>query len=214
MLYPSDEKRRDAYKAAVLQESIREQDPKTAIPAEIAGLTFDFGGGTGITEHAQSRLSHGVVAGETLVCLLQLVKFAPGHASLRRAQFIVKKVRIKQKYATRLRIPASTTSIETAWGDFKNVAHLWAAFIPQWIELVDEEVLSDARLPDFLADARWFAEAGANLIPKHGRGPVLNKGVIWMIPDSPDIPTVTLEPPPMSESELDLLRNYDSASRG
>jgi hypothetical protein len=214
MLYPSDEKRRDAYIAAVLQESIRAQDSKSAIPAEIAGLTFDFGGGPGIEKDAHNRLSHGLVAGETLNCLLQIAEFAPQHASLRQAQFIVKKVRIKQKFATRIPIPASATPIETAWGNFKSVAHLWAAFIPRWIELGDEEVLSDAMLPDFLAVARWLAEAGANLTPKRGREPVLDKGVIWMIPDSPDIPTVHLKPPRMSELELDLLRNYNSASRG
>ncbi len=213
MLYPSDEKRREAYEAAVFQKSMLTENPEAPIPADIARLTFELGGESGITNDALKRFAHGLVAGETLLCVLQLASFVPEHASLRKARRIVKEFRVGPKFEGRLSIPASATPIERAWHNFKRVAHLWAAFIPWWKAAEGNDVLDDDSLPGILADAKWFAEAGANHIPKRARGPILDRGGLWTIPDSPDIPNVSLEPPRMSQIELDWLRGYDSTSR-
>lgn len=213
MLYPSDEERRDAHVAAVLQESIMTDDPDGSVPGKIAGLTFKFGGRAGIEKVSRRQFAQGLVAGETLLCAAQLAAFASDHTSLRKAQHIVKEFRVVRKFGARLSIPTSITRLESAWMKFKSVAHLWAAFIPWWVEADDSEVLQDERVADLLADAKWFAAVGMNHIPKHARRPLLDAREIWKIPDSPDIPNVTLEPPRMSETELSSLREYDSTKR-
>ena len=213
MLYPSDGEKRDAYVAAVFQVSMLTQSPETPIPADIARLTFESGGKSGIEKDAISQLSHGLIAGETLLCVLQLADFAREHASLRKARFVVRKFRINQKCENRLSIPASISPTERAWSKFRSAAHLWAAFIPWWKEAKGNYVLGDDRLPDILANAKWFADAATRHSPPHSQVPILDPSKLWTVPDSPDIPNVKLKPPRMSETERDWLQEYDSTWR-
>lgn len=209
MLYPSDEAGRDGFVAAAIQTSLQSAQTRQDIPTEIAKLTYEQGGGPGIEQQGLKVLPQGAIAGEVLIRVLQLAAHAPEHASIRKAQHLVERSRTTARDGRDKPMAASPTSIETAWGRFKAVAHLWAAFISMWND--DVTLLDDKQLPELLSGARYFAVSAARHVPP-GMGnkahPVLDLGEIWMVPDSTDIPVVTLEPPALDEKERDWLADY------
>jgi hypothetical protein len=206
MLYPGNEEGRDAYQAAVVHRHMIAENPGQPVPAAIANLTFQHGGEPGVMKRSERAFSQALLAGETLFMLLKLATSAPEKATIRKAQWLVENFRRHPK------ITGSRTSIETAWSKFKNVSHLWAAFIDLWIVSdADPHLLDDNELPNLLSGARWFANAATSHYPPSVGSkakPVLDPKKIWAIPNSPDIPTVELELPPLSDKEHNALSEY------
>jgi len=206
MLYPSDEKRRDAYEAAVLHQHMIAENPGLPIPAGIANLTFTHGGEPGVMKNSLQAFAKGLIAGETLFTVLRLATHAPEQATIRRAQ------RLVGEFRSHKNVTGGKTLIETAWSRFKIVSHLWAAFVALWIDSdANEHLLDDDQLPDLLSNARWYASAAATHHPP-GTGsnaqPVLDPTKIWAIPNSLDILPVEVELPPLSGKERESLTQY------
>jgi hypothetical protein len=73
--------------------------------------------------------------------------------------------------------------IRNWWGEYKSVAHLWAAFhlLHEWGRPIDGQIVYNLIL---LGTAQWLAERGAQIVPK-GRGAgeaILPAAEIWQIP--------------------------------
>lgn len=96
-------------------------------------------------------------------------------------------------------VPASESSLEKAWPEFKPAAHFWAAWCV-WEEKHQEKVfLHDPhRVPDFLALTDSFAREAE-------RHDLLSSSETWRIPEDLTLPDVRLLIEPLSKSQLEKL---------
>jgi len=209
MLHPSGVKQRDATIAAGEQELLLLREEP--IPPDIAKPVFNAGS-AGIEKASHTPIDHGFIAGEVLIRVLQLAKHAPEQATIRRARFLVERGRGAACNTTGRLVPGGTSTVEAAWSKFKPVSHLWAAFIPHFVENDGSKfAVNDEFLPDMLSLARWIADLACQHHPPHMGNksrPILDESQIWAIPDSPDIPDAQYEPPALSEEELGWLSEY------
>lgn len=178
------------------------------VPPIIAARALDQGS-EGILRHAKKAAVKGYIAGDTLLYLVRLARHAPTHASVRQAWHMVERRRAIARDGEGRRLPASSTSIQTAWGNHRSVSPLWAA----WIVLgEDETALNAPNLPKFLAGARWFGDFAATHRPRSGVSanapPVLDRPEIWTVPTKMALPSCSYDAPTLTEAEWRWLNEY------
>ncbi len=211
MCFPTDAEGRDIFTAAYIQLALLTEEPPRPIPPEIATLVYHHGGRPGIEKRFAKEFAQGSIAGETMMRLLQLVAYTPEHASARKACYLVECGRARRRDGRGKQVAGSPASIENAWLKFKVVSHLWAAYLPLVTNSGTGMVFADDLLPELLARAKWIEGVATRHHPPAMGGkirPVLDPTAIWSVPDSPDIPSVTLEPPALDDTELGWLTEY------
>ncbi len=215
MLYPADEKLRNAYLARKNAEySLRcaREDKRESVPIEVLEFLLE-NPYTAITGEMESIAIQGSIAGEMLLILIELA------ASGKEAS-VYKAITYGSHYFREARdssgeeISHSKTSLRRAWSGFKTVAHLWAAF---QIHVHSPGNLSIPINPNSclqqLSLANELGKLAQKLSSKHAPKPIFSSNELWTLPSSVELPKCTFMPPGLNEQELEwLLRNHRSSS--
>jgi len=149
---------------------------------------------------------------------LTLRKFAPEHATIRRAISIEGLCQIKDQKGTKRPTAASPSSIKSTWARFKPVSHLWAAAEYEY-EFVQGDTGSLGgfvlRIPHFLAIAEKLRTLGENHYPPRGRKnsraasvATLDAETMWKAPTDLILPLVEVKLPAPTQWMMSALRDY------
>jgi hypothetical protein len=101
-----------------------------------------------------------------------------------------------------LGIARGMESLEAHWRKYRSVSHLWAA--------MDEFTftdLSQAALLQFLARAEDLRHRGEAYKHPQASAPILDRRLTWKVPNGLPLPPATVSLPPLSDDELDVLKN-------
>jgi hypothetical protein len=108
-------------------------------------------------------------------------------------------------------ISFNSKSLRQDWAEYKNVAHLWVPYF-FYIAHYRFREYSPHFMPglsNFLSIAEAFREFGENHFPRGRKEPTLNPAETWYpAKDFPLLCEVKLDPPPLSQEELNALQDY------
>lgn len=198
MAYPGDETKRGEMIMAGIQVAL--QGSKRSTPPNISTPVFHAGGASGIQKVFDRALQGGMIAGETLHCLLRLAEHCPQAATVSRARYVVEMART----ATGTE-PSNEKSLRTAWNKFKSVAHLWAAFVDC---RGNADFLGHDRLTEFLGLADLYARFAIRYRSPGATARLLKSSEIWEIPFFDEFPIGELHPSALSPDERRWLGEY------
>lgn len=171
----------------------------------------------GLAEEALANFGRGLIAGQTLMTLIQLADGAPEHATLNKARHLaIAKLRTKalaRNGEAKIDVPLSQRSIENAWAQFKPVCHLYAAFIETRAQHARDSrsgELSRQTMRRLLALAEAYRRRGQEHQSRGSSAPTLNETEMWTVPANIDLRdiAVSFRPVRISKADLAELNNY------
>lgn len=140
MLFPENETARKQYVAAAALDLLKnhrrpEQDSHFPVtPLKILELISEGPNRDELNQRVDERIGQGRVAANILRVVLSLSRFAPAHATVRKAIRVVGVHLAREEKKIRRPIPASPATLKSVWTRFKPVSHLWAAVPPDFVE--------------------------------------------------------------------------------
>lgn len=160
---------------------------------------------------------YGAIVGDMLLFILGCAQHCPRHMSINKAAFVQSKILIGAKDQAGNLLHYGLATVRTAWGKFRPVAHLWAAYRIWQIDHKEAPDLSPFEpdgLPNFLAAAEELRRLGTSTFARAQKlrhGPILNPAETWRTPSGLCLPSVTLTCSPPSQRALTYLREYRAA---
>jgi hypothetical protein len=160
------------------------------------------------------RQEQGNVAGELLRLIFQLGQHSPEDASLNKACVMLRELKARSANSEIRARPASLRYLEQCWQNFKNVAHLIAAFeVEDSFTDLDPESFTEL-IPVFsCAEAlREFGEHHRAPIGPSGTGrsskPLLDADETWRVPHELQLQKPVLKMQPLSLQQRKILEAY------
>jgi hypothetical protein len=206
MLHPQNEEHRKEFLSVVYNKMLFDIDLKI------------------VTDRAVNETKYGVVAGNVLNCLFNLVDANVLEPSLRKAFYIVQHDFSETTTHNGEKIACSDMTLREAWKKFKSVAHLWAAYddllsllgIKKLRGSADnnnkppEELfkISIEMFPLFLAASEQYRKFGESYVSSRDLKPVIDPGNTWKIHPSYPLPEVKLTNKEITPWMRNLLENY------
>jgi hypothetical protein len=194
MLWPSEndeDRRRQAFERSVVEIW---RPGFGALPETAGGDIFALADGAhplpAIQAWAVKPFLHGVIAGNVLHNVLDLIACDPGNASLGKAIEMALPAAKQLSSSTFNCTISSSTFNNTVWPKYRCVAHLWAAFYAR--AMFDDRrdfpcVVDD--LPAFLADAEAYRVLGESRKTKRSpKGEILVPGETILVRALGNIP--------------------------
>ena len=213
MFFPTDGTRREEFRVWAHKQAPLEPLIPTAEPSALYRV-LDYA-----RDHYMrrgKRIEHGGMAGEILVTIRQIHEY---HRQIRADEPSTSKSIV----IVAARRTIGTSILETAWRNFRSVAHLWAALVcgnlqARGVEFpreFDPSYLDS--LPVFLALAenmRRFGEGLTTRAREEGKPkPILPPEQTWKVPEGFPLPEVGLRLPRLSERDVGELRGYRARHR-
>jgi len=162
------------------------------------------------SELVNGNSKKGMIAGDLLSVIYLMYKFNIPEPSFNKAIHILKEFSLKHdvKFGDGSRLPRSEQTIRNYWSEFKNSAHLWAAFrLNQTYQIGNDSNLSENNYMAFLEVANGLLKFGQEFIPfRQCGGNSLLDGDMWFLPNS--LPTRNLENAKFPDFMVEMLGNY------
>ncbi|HBP5066444.1 TPA: hypothetical protein L5645_006453 [Pseudomonas aeruginosa] len=214
MLYPADEKLRNAFltrKMAEYTVFCASEDGLESIPIEVSKDLLETPATAG-ADAMESLALRGAVAGEILLNLIKL-NASGEDASVNKAIHLGAKYFREAQNSLENKIASGQSSIRRAWSAFMPVAHFWAAL---QIRVQSSANLATPITPDsYLQELSLATELGKlapKLTSKNARKPVRPPNKLWTLPCSVELPSCTFRCHGLDEQERDCLRSYKAPS--
>ncbi|NJL26399.1 MAG: hypothetical protein HC897_00300 [Thermoanaerobaculia bacterium] len=156
----------------------------------------------------------GAVAGDMLLFMLSCSIHNPEHMSFRKAAFIVSRTIMGSKDQAGNGQNCGESTMKMAWGRFKTVAHLWAAYRLWELDCEKDPRCSPFEpegLITFLAMAEELRRFGTSSFAhsqKEKNRPILDPATTWRTPSRLILPSVTFSCDPLPPEVLKQLRKY------
>jgi hypothetical protein len=239
MVFPSDSKKRRDF-VLQLVETIIKVPPLAKVARQNWNLQMSRLGESGVSlaefnrilfkslppqlnatkslrEEALANFDKGLVAGQILLTLIQLVDGAPADATLNKARHLamvnLRKKSLTANGETKRGIPLSPRSIENMWAQFRTVCHLYAAFVETRAEHARDSrsgELSRQTMLKILAIAEALRRRGQEHRSRGSLAPTLDETAMWTVPPHIDLKSIVVTFPPVRVTKADLaeLKNY------
>ena len=201
MLFPKDTSKRDEFLAFA-----RAQAPLEPLSPDGEVAPFYQ-----VLNHARAdflkRVRRGSLSGEVLRTLLQIHahhrKERPDEPSINKAIAVFAR-----------RAVLAQSGLESAWGDFRPVAHLWAALVIHYKYAIPPgpHPSDNEGLLRFLAVAESI-RLDAEKLTTRGRSAVLRPAETWKVPPRIALEEVKIQVSPLTAVELKELRSYRASQR-
>jgi len=216
MHFPNDEALRQQYLAVKATEwELGRALTTDLFKIEVSRLQtlLESPGKAQLREITDSLSKRAFVAGDYLLNICGMHSFPEyfDEPSERKAVFLAERFANETEYKDGSSLPADRSSILRIVKEFRDVAHLWAAW--RFYEIIpgrnQEDFLMGAQsIREFLGIARSLQEFGCSFVPKRSRSemPILNNKTIWTVPDS--IPHIELSWPLPPPHIIEHLKSY------
>ncbi len=219
MLFPTDDQMRTLYMTRL--EFGRQLDgvgSDSVLEVSAASLRnlMDAPSRLEMSDFASNATKKAIYCGDILSTLYLMNMFsedAPSlaHPSMGKAIHITKEFSVRNKFGDGAQMHYSESKIRVSWNEYKDVAHLWAAYrLTQAYPLANTSDIRRAGFanPDFLGVAQTLYEFGTKFVPEgsHDQLPVLAPVSTWQLPKS--VIPVRLASSQVPEGLVELIRNY------
>jgi hypothetical protein len=213
LLYPEDQQACSDLHASIVSRALVEegyQDQELKRHARLYGKRWD---------KALPRYALALTAGELLLLVLNLAAHSPPEATLRRAMHLYQCDRRGGRTYEGKLISVSSRLLWAAWGGFRNVAHLVAAWTlvqpPNESGLAAGLCVELPDVPQLLANAELLCVMGAVHHPPIGRAravpgpnPLLDPDRTWRPPADLVLPKVKIAIPELTDFARQELNKY------
>lgn len=188
MLFPTD--REEQLHVIALAASKELLLPSYDLSRNMEKYVFAQGGKSSIDQATHD----GVASGFILRIAIRLIRHAPNHATLSRAQ-----------YVAREHLKVSDSTIRNLWTKFRNVSHLWCAYqlYPDGLKLTGD-FMDFLGLAMSIADKARFHQSLWNKAPNFLPHPFVTGGL--SVPHPIEILDDAF--PPLLDEELQILDSY------
>lgn len=163
-------------------------DKEHVVNARTLRLLLEAPSYASLGELSAANTKRAIVAGDVLMTLYVMKRFALSEPSMNKAIFVAMEYAKKAKYGDSTSLAISEPTIRKCWEEYRPVAHLWAAYrvnkaypyAPQRSEF------STYRIAALLEVAQGMFQFGASYIPKRARPqkPILDRAQCWVLPDT------------------------------
>ncbi len=220
MHFPTDEALRQQYLAVKVSEwELGGALMTDLFKIEVSRLQtlLESPGKSKLRDITDSLSKRGFVAGDFLLNICGMHSFPEDfdEPSERKAVFLAERFANETEYKDGSSLPADRSSILRIVKEFRDVAHLWAAW--RFHEIIpgrnQEDILMSAQsIREFLGIAGTLQDFGCSFVPKRSRSeiPILNNETIWTVPDS--VPRIELSWPSPPSHIIENLRFYKTPS--
>ena len=166
-----------------------------------------------LKEHTES-FKNGMVAGEILILLKQMVDAKIENVSKRKAVDLILILRGKQLKKEGMRA-VNRDAFQNIWKEYRTVAHLWATnFLLDTNDYPANYTLdSDTGVIGFLNIAEEFRKFSTSFIPYQDKSPLITEKETWCGPKNLPYQSLPVNPPPLSQEQLNVLESYQSKIR-
>ncbi|MGC4028934.1 MAG: hypothetical protein QM696_08685 [Steroidobacteraceae bacterium] len=190
MLFPDDPDLQQQYYARnfVAEILATGEEITDHITPELLRVLLDSPGRDEMAQRAKAATRKGVVAGDYLGMMFVMSLFPTefGEPSNRKAEHLMARWTAKASYGDGEAMPTSRNTIRAYYSQYKDVAHLWAAYrlhhaFP--IRPQNEALSSVESRDDLLAIAASIQDWGCSFVPKRARpaDPLLDRSTLWGI---------------------------------
>ena len=161
------------------------------------------------------RIDHWFVTSMMINLLWRLSKsprVVSDQTSVNKAAFLIERQRNQGNADAIAAIPKNRNDIVRIWGRYRSVAHLCAAMFTSSYQPVMttekfRELISEG-LPFILSVAKLYQRWGLSQPLPRTKRMVLTRPDLWEIPDEMNLPAVIIDLTPLTQGEVQLLREY------
>lgn len=194
MCFPNDEQLRRQYYAMKYADSqLINTVPTDFIELEVGHLQtlLESPGRATMSEIGDCQTRRAFIAGDFLLNICGMHSFPDDfdEPSERKAVFLAEKFAGKTEYKDGSSLPADRSTILRIVKEFRDVAHLWAAW--RFHEIIpnrnqEDILMSPQSIREFLGIAGTLQDFGCCFVPKRSKSemPILNDKTIWTVPES------------------------------
>jgi hypothetical protein len=169
-------------------------DATIDVPAEYVDALIDSPTLSEVREAAKPLFARAALVGHVVAEIIGRRDRGVGRAQIGAVQHDV-----AQRFSSKQKITGykvSRSSVESAWGDWRSVAHLWAAYVSRSVRLGDLVFpCRHGSLAVFLGLAEAYRQIGETWRPKQGDRTLLDAEQTWQVADAIMLPVPETVPP-------------------
>jgi len=190
MFFPTDQDLRDCwYEKTLLANKLRsmEDDGKIELSKQTAAPLIDAPPFAELKRATVTAVKRGTIAGDLLACVYLMDRFDMPEPSIKKAEHVAGRFAKEFKYGDSSPIAGSRRSIREAFGNYRTVSHLWAAYrLNRAYEFSEESELFHEKLPLFLEVSEGLRKFGTTFVPLRAYlgNPLLPPEETWLLPEN------------------------------